>query len=154
VGHKEPGSVEVFFTGPFKGEVIINFPGHPFGVVPVDPFDSVANFIQNGQVTSVIYFQISGFGEQFVNFDNSISNNPFRLLPVPQTPIPLVGPEGGPKVPQILQFVGPDDLLIKGNVTSFSAVLNPVTEVDSTALLLLSALVVLGFLRRQATKSL
>jgi hypothetical protein len=142
VGHKEPGSVEVFFNGPFEGQVIINFPGHPFGVVPVDTFGSVANFMEGGQVTSVVTFQTPlGFGEQFVLFDQPISSNPFHLTPIPQTPT---------SAGSFLNFTGPNDLEVFGNVTSFSAVLNTVPEVDSTALLLTSALVALGFVRTQA----
>jgi hypothetical protein len=116
VGHKSPGVDEKFFDGPFRSQVSIS----GVGTLPVYFFDAVANFAHGGCVNSVVTLQSLGSGEQFVLFDHCISSTPLRLTPIPKTPT-----SNSPS----LDFAGPNDLEVIGDIDSFSATTGPqVTE--------------------------
>jgi hypothetical protein len=136
------GNPEVTFLGPHQGEVEIN----TLGVLAVDPILFVQYFALGGLVTEVIFYNPEF---NFIQFDSSISGDSLHLGPIaPTAPNPLFN---------TINVFGPNGLSLEGAVVNtFSATTGPTTvpEGGSTALLLTSALVVLGFLRRPATKPL
>ena len=135
VGMKFPGLVDVFFNGPHQGEVEIE----TLGVLPVDQFNSVQHFAPGGLVTGVQF--VDGLGFSGIQFNSSISGDSLHLTPIAPT---------APNAFNTIDFSGPNGLSLFGEqVNTFSATTVP--ESGSTALLLTSALVVLGCLRRQAT---
>jgi hypothetical protein len=136
VGTTFPDLADVFFFGPHQGEVEIE----TLGVLPVDPFADVQYFAPGGLVTGVQFtFPFSG-----IQFNSSISSDSLHLTPIAPT---------APNTFNTIDFFGPNGLSLFGAVVNtFSATTVP--EGGSTALLLTSALVVLGFLRRPATKPL
>jgi hypothetical protein len=148
VGTINPGQTEAIFFGPFESKVEFTA-----GQGNVEGFmiTNVQNFFSNPEtrgVTTVTVIWASGGGRQDIDFSSSISNSPRRLVPVPETPIPLVGPAGH-KVPQTMEIFGPNGLNLIGNMDTFSAT-ERTPEAGSTALLLALALVALGLLRTQA----
>jgi hypothetical protein len=127
---------DVFFFGPHQGQVEIA----TLGVLPVNPFNNVQYFAPGGLVTGVQYVEPpTGFSG--ILFNTSISSDSLHLGPIAPT---------APGVNNTVDFSGPNGLFIIGGVVNtFSAVLSPaqVPEGGSTALLLTSSLIGLGFLR-------
>jgi hypothetical protein len=127
------GGADVIFDGPNDGEVEIE----SHGVLPTS-FDHVEYFAPNGLVTGVQFIQ---FGKFSILFSSSISSDSLHLTPIAPT-----GPIASNNTVEVLA----NGLDLFGEVATFSATTVP--EGGSTALLLTSALVTLGFLRRQAKR--
>jgi hypothetical protein len=126
----------VFFIGPHQGEVEIE----TLGVLPVDPFDDVQYFAPGGLVIEVDFTQPLFSG---IHFNSSISGDSLHLTPIAPT---------APNAFNTISFSGPNGLSLPLAVVNiFSATTEPTTvpEGGSTALLLTSALVALGSLRRR-----
>jgi hypothetical protein len=135
VGQKAPGLSDVFFQGPFQGEVEIE----TIGVLPTG-FNDVRYFLggPGGSVTGVGYLQAGFVG---ILFPSSISSDSLHLTPIAPT-APIAG--------SVVEILGPNDLDLFGEVSTFSATsATTVPEGGSTALLLSSAIITLGFLRRR-----
>jgi hypothetical protein len=133
VGREVPGLSDVFFDGPHVGEVEIE----AHGVLPVG-FQDVEYFVPSGSelVTGVQFTQV---GKSFILFPSSISSDPLHLTAIAPT---------APNASSVVEILGPNDLDLFGEVATFSATsATTVPEAGSTALLLTSALVALGFLR-------
>jgi len=138
VGMKFGALADVFFNGPHEGEVAID----TLGVLPVNAFLNVQYFAPGGLVTGVQYVEPpTGFSG--IQFGLSISNDSLHLSPIPPT-MPLAAFN-------TLNFSGPNGLVVSGSVTTFSAATVP--EGGSTALLLTSSLIAVGFLRRRYRRS-
>jgi hypothetical protein len=139
VGHGGGGLADVFFDGPFQGETEIE----THGVLP-EGFRNVQYFAPGGLVTGVQYVE-GNTGFSGILFPSSISSDSLHLGPIPPT-API-------NVSSTIGFSGPNDLRVMGKVSTFSATLaTTVPDAGSTALLLTSTLVTLGFLRRQAKR--
>ena len=134
VGQQFPGLSDVFFQGPFQGAAEID----PIGVV-TQVLDDVRYFLGSpGSVTGVGYSQAGAFNG--IQFPSSISSDTLHLTPIAPT---------APNSFNTIDFFGPNGL-IRGEVATFSATLaTTVPEGGSTALLLSSAIITLGFLRRR-----
>jgi hypothetical protein len=136
VGTTFPDLADVFFNGPFQGEVEIE----TLGVVPVDQFDNVQYFAPGGLVTGVQF--IDGLGFSGIQFNSSISSDSLHLTPIAAT---------APNTFNTIDFSGPNGLSLFGEVVNTFSATTVATVADggSTALLLTSALVALGSLRRR-----
>jgi hypothetical protein len=132
VGTKTPGA-DVIFDGPHNGEVEIE----SHGVIPTS-FTDVEYFAPPGDGVTGVQF-VQGPGKSFILFPSSISNDPLHLTPIAPT-APLAS---GNHTIEVLGL----NFDLRGDVATFSATTVP--EAGSTALLLTSALVTLGFLRRR-----
>lgn len=133
VGTTFPDLSDVFFNGPFQGEVEIE----TLGVLPVFQFDQVQYFAPGGLVTGVQF--ITPFSG--IQFNSSISGDSLHLTPIAPT---------APNAFNTIDFFGPNGLSLFGEVVNAFSATTATTVADggSTALLLTSALVALGFLRR------
>ncbi|HEU5248004.1 MAG TPA: hypothetical protein VFU09_13020 [Candidatus Udaeobacter sp.] len=132
VGTTFDGLSDVFFDGPHQGEVEIA----TLGVLPVS-FTDVEYFAPS--LAFVTGVQFTQFGKSFILFPSSISSDPLHLTPIAPT-APIASSD-------TVEVLGPNGLDVFGKVATFSATTVP--EAGSTALLLTSALVTLGFLRRR-----
>jgi hypothetical protein len=138
VANDPMGLADVFFPGPHQGEVQIA----TLGVLPLNQFGNVQYFAPSGLVTGVQFNQ-PAFSD--IMFDSVISTDSLHL-----TPIAPIAPSASNNTLQSGLF-GPNGLFFGGVVNLFSAVLGPapVPEGGSTVLLLASALLALGVLRRR-----
>jgi hypothetical protein len=154
VGTQAPQPAEWFFRcapvpvpcPPVIGQVIIPLDPPLPSVFALNPFVVIEYFATTGLFISFVDLQqFPGSGKQFINFDPPIDSVDFLLVPARLGPI-------APRAPSTidtLEFVGPD-LFVRGQVTEFSAVLGvPGLPEPSTAMLLTSGLVALGFLWRR-----
>lgn len=149
VGVKPPGLADTFFAGPHQGELQIE----TLGVLPVGPFNNVQNFGTLGVYNNGVYtgpqtvtgVQFNNPGFSGIQFASSISSDLLHLGPIaPSSPnafnsitVYLAGQNGSAP--------------ISLRVDTFSATTVP--EGGSTALLLTSALVASGFLRRRINRT-
>jgi hypothetical protein len=134
VGTTFPFLADVFFFGPHQGEVEIE----TLGVLPVFQFDDVQYFAPAGLVTGVQFNNPFFSG---ILFNSSISSDSMHLGPIAPT---------APRANSAISFSGPNGLFLEfAEVNTFSATTVP--EGGSTALLLTSALVALGSLRRRTS---
>ena len=136
MGVTDPTLSDVFFVGPFQGEAEIDTIG-----VLSEGFQNVQYFAPGGLVTGVQFINF-GTGFSGIMFPSSISSDSLHLGPIPPT-----APSANSST---IAFLGPNGLAVTGDVATFSATLaTTVPESGSTAPLLTSALVTLGFLRRR-----
>lgn len=127
---------DVFFTGSHQGEVEIA----TLGVLPVNPFNNVQYFAPGGLVTGVQFNQ-PAFSD--IRFDSAISGDSTHLSSIAPT-----APGASNNSLQSGVF-GPNGLFLSGPVATFSATTTAsVPDGGSTALLLTSALLASGLLRR------
>jgi len=110
MGRTVPGLADVFFDGPFQGEVEIE----TLGVLPVDQFNNVQYFAPGGLVTGVQF--TAPFSD--IQFASSISSDSLHLTPItPTAPTTLNN---------TIDFFGPNDLSLVGEVVNtFSATIVP-----------------------------
>ena len=132
------GLADVFFLGPHQGQVEIT----GLGILSINPFNNVQYFAPGGLVSGVQFNQ-PAFSD--ITFDSVISSDHLHL-----TAIAPITPSASNNTLQSGLF-GPNGLFFGGVVNTFSAVLSPapVPESGPTALLLGSALIALGCLRRR-----
>ena len=141
VGFDPPNLSDIMFAGPHQAQVEIE----TLGVLPVNMIPWVEYFAPGGQVTG-IQLRIPFF--HGILFPSSISSDFLQLGPIPPT-----APSSGGLGP-VNPIQGPNGLTLSGSVATFEAALSPTAVPESsTALLLSSGLVALGFLRRRYSRS-
>jgi hypothetical protein len=104
-------------TGPFPGQVVFNPCSPDEFSVEMNTTDMVA-YLESppGEVGSAVFFPSNQepTGEEFADFSFSISTDLSHLRPIPETPIASTKLDP-------MEFVGPNDLHVFGNMDTFSA---------------------------------